>query len=259
MPKLTHNDAVLNFETWGEHGPWLTLLNGYTRPYNDFRMMARHLQEHGLRVLALDNRGAGLTISRQGFSMHDMLQDVVALWNELKITKTALLGISMGGFLAQQLALDHRHTVTKLVLVSTAPDQEYLTRETLAWTTNENEVMEKMLPYFTPEFFARNQTLVKAMVKQITRAVETGDFAVRAAQQKSAISGFGTQDRLAEITVPTLVIHGSDDRIIDPRAARALASGIKGAKLEIFEATGHLLLAEAPRRLYQCVLDFIQD
>ena len=78
----------------------VTLVNGHTRTSSDFRMMARILGEAGLRVLALDNRGAGKTKVSRPFSIDDFCNDVVALWDALKIQSSSLLGISMGGFIS---------------------------------------------------------------------------------------------------------------------------------------------------------------
>jgi 3-oxoadipate enol-lactonase len=263
MPQLSVPGAVLNYEIWGVDenptGPWLTLVNGHTRPLNDFRLMGKTMVAAGLRVLALDNRGAGKTEISDEFTLADMVGDVVALWRELKIKKTGLLGISMGGFIAQRLAAEHPETVTKLVLVSTAPGPAFIRHDGKAWTSDVAQVEAKLRPYFTADFAARNKVLVQSMAKQIAKAVTEESFAQRSDMQRRAIAGFDMTTRLGQIRAPTLVIHGDEDEIVGVAAGEALAAAIKGARLEKLPGAGHLLLAEKPRELYALVADWCRS
>src|SRR5690606_38522224 len=97
MPFLDASDIRIYYETAGATGPWVTLVNGYSRPGDDFRVMARHLSRHGMRVLYLDNRGAGQTQASLDFHFSDFVDDVVRLWDALEIRQSHLLGISLGG------------------------------------------------------------------------------------------------------------------------------------------------------------------
>ena len=101
MPNIETPGAIINFDVVGDQGPWVTLINGHTRSSNDFRMMGRIFSQAGMRVLVLDNRGAGKSQVSRPFTITDMCGDVVALWDYLEIEKSSLLGISMGGFISQ--------------------------------------------------------------------------------------------------------------------------------------------------------------
>lgn len=251
MPELTRNKATINYEVWGEQGPWLTLINGHTRPLNDFRLLGRHLQSLGFRILVFDNRGAGETRVLAPFTMADLVNDAVALWQLLGINSTGLLGISMGGFIAQTLALEHKNYVNTLVLVSTAASDSWLSKHEAPWTANIDEVQAKLSAYFTPGFFQRNQPLIKSMAKQIAKNVAEGDFVSRAKMQREAIQGFDARSRLNTLNCPTWVIHGLEDEIIGIKAAQELAQLIPSAQLSAINDAGHLLLAEAPKQLYE--------
>jgi pimeloyl-ACP methyl ester carboxylesterase len=259
MPTLQRPGATVNYEVWGEGAaaPWILLVNGHTRPLNDFRMMAKYLAEQGLRVAALDNRGAGKTETTRDFTLAEMAGDVTALLDELGAARAHLLGISMGGFIAQTVALAAPARVDHLVLVSTAASQRMIRLDERPWTRDLKEVEAKMLPYFTAEFARRNEVLVKSMVKQIAKNVEEGDFAERSQQQRRAAAGFDSRARLRQVAAPALVIHGAEDQIIPIEAGEELANGIRGARLEVLEDAGHLLLAERPKELYALVAGFV--
>lgn len=262
MPDLSRPGATLHYEVWGADTPtaarlpWVTLVNGHTRPLNDYRLMGRYLVERGFRVVALDNRGAGKTEATRDFKFSDFVDDVVALWDELGIRRTHLAGISMGGFIAQTLAIEHPERVDRLVLISTAMDQGGIRRDDSPWSTDLAAVEAKMKPYFTEDFAKRNEVLVKSMYKQIAKNVETGGFAAKSDMQRRAAHGFDASARLGQIAAPTLVIHGDEDGIIAVMSGEELAARIPGARLHVFRDAGHLLLAERPKELYELVANW---
>lgn len=258
VAELSRPKATVNYEVWGDGtAPWVTLVNGHTRPLNDFRLMGRHLVEHGRRVLALDNRGAGKTVVTGPFSLDDLVGDVAALWDELGIDETDLLGISMGGFIAQTLAARHPERVRRLVLVSTGLSHRRIRRDERPWTDDPAAVEAKLKPYFTDDFARRNDALVKSMAKQIAKAVALGSFAAQSDMQKRAVAGFDGAAQARGVKAKTLVVHGDMDEIIPPAAADELKAAIPGAALEILAGAGHLLLAERPKELYGLVAKWL--
>jgi len=256
MPHLSVANAVLNYETWGDSGAWVTLVNGHCRPLNDFRMLGRRLTACGFRVLALDNRGAGLTQTTAAFGFTDMLADVAALWDYLEIGTTALLGISMGGFIAQALAGGEatQSRVSRLFLVSTAMRQALIGRDRRPWSADVAEVEEKLRPYFSAAFLDRNRPLLQGMAKQIAKAVKQGQFDELSQQQIAAVRDLDLTETASRIRAPTHILHGAADDIIPLAAGVELQAHIKGGSLEVFPNAGHLLLAEAPQALYAAVI-----
>ncbi len=256
VPQLSRPGAELNYEVWGEDGQWVTLINGHNRSLSDFRLFGRYLVERGWRVLVLDNRGAGQTKTLAPFSMADMVNDVGALWEAEAVSRTRLLGISMGGFIAQALAVEKAARVAGLVLVSTAMNQQHIRRDDQTWTNDPIAVEAKLLPYLTADFAQRNALLIRSMAKQIAKSVAEGDFARLSDMQREAMANLDLSASTSRISVPTLVIHGEEDKIIPVPAAEELAAAIRGAQLALLPGAGHLLLAERPRELYKLVADF---
>lgn len=248
MPYFERPDAEIYYEVWGESGPWLTLLNGYTRSIRDFRLLAKGLGAPPRRILVLDHRGAGKTRARGKFTFDQMGEDVAALWEHLEV-EGDLLGISMGGTLAQWLAGKYAPRVKRLVLVSTAPNFSYVEGDRTPWSADRTEVRAKLEKYFTKDFRDRNRLLVDAMVKEIARAAETGDFLERAAAQRQAMDSGAPDAWHQDITADITVIHGTEDRVVPVEAAKKLAEIFPTAKLHLLPGVGHLLLAECPRQL----------
>lgn len=260
MPSWSAPGAEIHYELWGDETsrPWATLVNGHTRTLRDFRAMGNFLVERGFRVLALDNRGAGRTVTSAPFRLEDMVADVEGLWSHLGCRATHLLGISMGGMIAMRLAAKRPAGLQSLVLVSTTPHREATgDGDSLAGKSGE-EIEERLLRYFSPDFATRQKLLIRSMVKDLSKAFSDEAIARGTQAQRAALEGFDARDEIPRIAVPTLVIHGSEDRILRVDRARELASLIPGASLEIFEGAGHLLLAEAARKLYTVAADFFE-
>ncbi len=258
MPILETIGAKLHYETHGEGGHWVTLINGHTRSSTDFKMMARILVDSGLfTVLLLDNRGAGRSEATGSFSINDMCHDVHQLWDYLRINKSSLLGISMGGFIAQGLAITVPDRIKKLILVSTSSEEGFIRPTGGAWAVEGNLLEEKMRSYFAPGFVDRNPLLFSTMINQIRQAIESGKFKKNSDLQRQAMHGASWTDRLGEIKCPTLIVHGELDQVVDLKGAELLAERIQKSKIHLIPNAGHLLLAESPKELYRVVLEFL--
>lgn len=258
MAFLKTNQAEIFYEVIGDSGPLLTLVNGHTRSSADFRMMTRYLTEHGIRSLIFDNRGSGRTKYSGPFSLDDMTQDILDLWNDLQVTNSAVLGISMGGLISQKLSYENPSRVSKLVLVSTAADPQYIMPGRGEWSEDESQIRDKLGRFFSTSYLAKNTAIFDAMVKQTQKAILENNFSERAVDQKNAFMGTSFADKVDRIQCPTLIIHGADDRAVDPEGARQLQRSIKNSRLALLEGRGHLLLAECPKDLYSLVVQFLK-
>lgn len=257
MPFIDVPNAQLYFETNGESGPWITLINGHTRSSKDFRLLARNLADAGFQCLTFDNRGSGQTKTVAAYTFAEMAQDVYALWDKFGIKKSFVVGISMGGMIAEIIASER--DISGLVLISTGARQQDLNPlGSTPWGATLEDVSSRMSHYFTSGFASRNKFLVDAMSKQILLAIQNDGFEERALEQRAAIEGIDHQALLEHIKCPTLIIHGSEDQIIRVEAAHNLNESIPNAELKIIEGAGHLLLAEDPKTLAKSVVDFCQ-
>lgn len=260
MPHLdTQQGARIFYETWGDPGrPWVTLVNGFTRAHTDFAGMARHLAREGFRVLAADSRGVGKTETGAPFTLADLAADLRALWDGVGADTSFLLGISFGGAVAVTAASAFADRVRGLVLVSTVPRWRGTAQweEFFAMPEAEREVA--LSRYFS-EAFARDQApLFRMLRRELAKSFSDPVRASRARAQLSAIEGFDAAALLPALRVPTLVIHGDDDRVAPPEGAEEIAGAVAGARLELIPGVGHLLLAEAPLKLYDLATRFFR-
>lgn len=262
MALLTRPGAQIFYEIIGadtspENARWITLVNGHTRSSSDFKLMAKFLSGKGWNVLVLDNRGCGKTESSRDFLGQEMVDDVVALWDEAGIVKSSVLGVSMGGMIVQYLALRFHSRVSSVILVSTTPHRKHVISSRTPWIADIGEIREKLNRFFAPSFAARNTQLIAAMAKNTLRAIETGRFLKGVAQQTLAMASFEDPIDFSQMTMPVLVLHGESDQIIGLDAVAEFARLIKGAQIQTYPEVGHLILAEAPKQLYTDVEAFL--
>jgi pimeloyl-ACP methyl ester carboxylesterase len=257
MPFLERHNAKIYYDLLPAQQDSLephivTLINGHTRSSGDFRLLARELTAAGISCLLLDNRSSGKsTNSAPEFSVTDMENDVVALWDHLSITKSSILGISMGGFIAQAIAARFSDRVKKLILISTAANQKWIKKTKGEWIDSIGAIEDKLAAYFAPEFIVRNKLLFETMVRQTHKAILEGAFEERARQQKIALQNATITWNHSSINAETLIIHGDKDQIISVDAAKDLNRLVHHSTLLIMPDVGHLILAESPRALYK--------
>lgn len=259
MPIFNTDGASIYYETWGAEGDWVTLLNGHARTLTDFKLMGRFLVASGFRVLTFDHRGAGSTKEDREFSCQDMVTDVIGLWDHLGIGTSALLGISMGGIIAQLVLGQASRRITKLALVSTfLPDFKLPERPT-SWGHDVPSMIEHLEPNFSHEFVRKNPILIAAMAKQILKQGGQGQFESRARMQKQAIAEAQSLSRdYASYRIPVKIFHGTNDRIVGIEEGRRLRSAFPVADILEFSEAGHLLIAEEGKRFYEAVANFLR-
>lgn len=252
---------------WREsgQGPPLVLLNGWSASGlawpGDWR---RSLERH-VRLLRIDNRGSGYSkFVPTPFTVGDMADDVAAVLDETGYEKATVAGMSMGGMIAQEFALRHPDRLAGLVLISTRPPAPAY--ETPKGTSGRMDMLEpparreKLDDYFTrlwssatgTGFAEREPELIAELVKQIVSRPTSRQMLL---QQLRAVTGWGHAERLRRIRTPTVVVHGTEDRLIDPINGRRLAALIHGATLVELAGVGHLPPLEAPDALLDIVVD----
>ena len=263
MPTLSRDGAEIYFETsipaGGLDAPaqWVTLINGHTRTSTDFRPMTRYLNERGFSVLTFDNRGCGKTIVSGPVSGKSMVEDVAALWVECGIATSAVLGISMGGMIAQHLISEYQAKVWAGILVSTTSDKRHVISSRTPWAPEVSQIRAKLERFFAPSFVQRNGHLIEAMAKNTLKAMEGGRFQQGVDQQAGAMESF-TDPRIETLSIPILILHGELDVVVVPQAVEDFRRRIAGVEVHMYPNVGHLLLAEAPQILYRDVGEFLQ-
>jgi pimeloyl-ACP methyl ester carboxylesterase len=263
MPKVRVNGIEMNYELHGEGKP-LVLIMGLTGSLEGWRpLLPAFAQEY--RVMIFDNRGAGLTDKPAGpYSMPMMADDTAGLMDALGIESADVYGISMGGMIAQELALRHPQKVKALVLGCTTPggpNSRVPSQKTVAALTSIGSVsMEEGLAIvlrwlFTEEFVAAHrqqlrETTLNAFDLRTPRHAVLGQLA--------AIAAHDTYDRLPQIGAPTLVIAGGDDEFVPSANSPILAERIPGAELVMYPKARHGYLYEVAAEAMAAVLDFLR-
>ena len=258
MPYYNQKNSQIYYQISGEKGPWITLINGYTRDSSDFKLFIKYLVQKNYRVLSFDNRGSGKSRCQDSFSLENIAHDILLIWDKSKIIKSHVIGFSMGGVVAQHLASYSYSRIDRLVLVSTACQFEKLCSQSVSFSMNLETLVEQLASYFGSDFVKKNRLYIELMAKQILAKMKHSDFLKNAEQQRHALLSYIKsavyQPQLIQST--TLIIHGAKDQIITLSEAKQLAVRIKNSQLKIFSHEGHLLLAECSQKLYKEIADF---
>jgi 3-oxoadipate enol-lactonase len=221
-----------------------------------------------LRVVNMDNRDAGDSGLGTGpYTIADMSEDVAGVIENLDLGRTHIVGISMGGMIAQELAIRHPELVDKLVLVATTaggPASVNAKPEVAALLMRpEDEDLETHLrrtyPAITGEgYMAKHPEDLDQIVRNALAKPMSFESYLR---QLGACAGHfreGVADRLAQVRAPTLVVHGDCDPLIPYPNGKYLAEHIKGARLSTYEGVGHLVMIESPERFNHEVIEFVE-
>ncbi len=206
----------------------------------------------GFRAAAWDARGYGDSDDYEGALQFEYFTgDVLRVIEHFKAPKIHLVGLSMGGRIARNVALRAPERLHSLVLISTNPGFNALSSERVMQFVNERRTR-------TPQSLRRllgskpNQAAYEELLDSVSRVHE--------ASYQKTLEASVAQDRAApieKISVPTLVMAGEEDTVYPPELAREMARRIPGAELHMFERTGHLANLEQPDKFNQVVLDFI--
>ena len=213
------------------------------------------------KVVTPDNRGFGESeISPGPYTTAQLAGDAVALLDTLEIDRAHVLGISLGGMIAQELVLAASERVCKLVLCSTTPggpDSVPMPQQTVALMGRQ----PKIDPREAMVMFVKNALSSEppaGLVDEIVayRMANPPDPAGWCAQA-SAGAAHDALARLGDIRAPTLVVHGTADQMLDASNGELVASRIPGARLELLDGVGHLFFWEQPERVAELVAEHV--
>lgn len=260
MP-YTHNGRVrIHWQEEGQGDPLLMIM-GLGMPLNMWQtlrpMMARHF-----RCIVFDNRGAGESHSLLPYSIPKMADDAAAVLDAAGVESSHVLGLSMGGMIAQEFALRHPGRVRKLVLGCTQCGGSETVRA-------DPEVYRALSPFRLESRARRIAHIVPYLYDPSTpRDRIDRDLAVVRRHpphiwgylgQLGAIVAWRSFDRLPLIHHPTLVIHGETDRLIPAGNAHVLASQLPNCTLVILPQAGHLFPSDQPERTYDELCRFLRS
>lgn len=247
MPFTRSGDIQIYYEIHGSGNRTLTMIRGLGADVNAW-FSQMDLAKH-FRVIVFDNRGAGRSDKPDApYSIVQMAEDTKGLLDALEVRTTSLLGLSMGGMIAQEFAIRYPERLEPLILGCTTfggPDSIPAPPGTLA-ALDEGTL-------FSDDTIANNRAAITAFNEAKSR-FPIPPFALQ--RQREAIKGHDTANRVNQIKAPTLVMTGREDRLIPPENSRLLAARIPGAVLKELPG-GHLFALEHCDLFNKAVIDFL--
>jgi 3-oxoadipate enol-lactonase len=262
MPKVNVQGISLYYEVHGSGYP-LVLIRGLASNADHWYYQVPVLSLH-YSLLVFDNRGiARSDIPNSPFTISTMADDTVGLMDALGIPKAHILGISMGGMIAQEIALKYPKRVNGLILACThcggdhaippTPDIVRDLGESLFASTQE-AAQKAIRCLFSDRTIQQNPDVVRRYAEVSKKFPAKAQVLTN---QVKAIQGHDTWRDLIHIRNPTLVLAGSEDALIPAENSRILAERIPHARLQVIEGGGHQFLIEQPDQFNKAVLEFL--
>jgi 3-oxoadipate enol-lactonase len=259
MTLIGVGEIELDYERTGA-GPPLLLIMGMSGTALHWDEGFLELLRRDFDVIAYDHRGVGASTRLDGpVTIREMAADAAGLLEALEVDSAHVMGISMGGMIAQELALAHPERVRTLTLGCTycggegsvLTSQEVLQRLTEAMASGDRE---RALRVGFEVNVSATYAADEAAYARFLQIAERRAVAVPVVlAQMQACLAHDTNERLPELQMPTLVMHGTEDQLLPVENGRLIASRIPGSQLEIFEGVGHLFFWERPERSVELV------
>ncbi|HEX3609344.1 MAG TPA: alpha/beta hydrolase [Solirubrobacterales bacterium] len=254
MPSVDASGTELHYERAGAGEP-LLLIQGMSATRLAWRRAFLDPLERSFDTIVFDNRGMGDSGRAElPFTIADLAADTAGLLDALEIETAHVVGISMGGMIAQELALAHPERIRTLTIGASycgGPEATLMAPEDLqmlgaAMASGEPEqVFRAMWEINLSPGFREDETRY-APFTEMAKALPAPQPVIL--QQMRACGAHDTHERLGRISLPTLVIHGDADRLLGYANGRQIAELISGARLETLEDVGHMFWWEQPER-----------
>lgn len=253
---------ILHYLDVGQ-GPAVVLIHGLAGDHSAWRAQVELLRPH-FRVIAFDNRGAGASTQvDEPISTQDLAADTLQLMDHAGIASAHVVGRSMGGAVAQHMALQAPSRVRTLALCASFAKLDALgsrvlhnMREALEWRGAwADHARHSVQNFVSAEFFNGQPEKVAAI-----ESLLGGETRLPAcySRQNWACQAHDTLAELTRITQPALVMGGDVDPICSMTATRALHAGLPNARLEVFTGASHFFLMEQPQKFNRLLLDWLQ-
>lgn len=258
MPTFNSHGTNLYYEDTGEGIP-LLLLHGLTSNHAMFYQEIDAFKGQ-YRVIAPDARGHGKSDKPEHYTLEDHVQDVIALLNHLELDSIYLIGVSMGSYIAQGVAIEESDRVKKLVLVSTKSHGEQSSMAEL-YSRHADEMhglstIDKLSHASRYMFY--NQTAVGKWLHEtakVSRQLTLHEQAIAS----DALIGFDFRTKLCDVRAETLVISGTYDGLNPPDYGEETAIMIPNATFMEFKWSGHAPNVEQPDLFKEIVNNFLDE
>jgi len=258
MPFIENQGAKIYWDEQGQGEPVLLIMGlGYT---SAMWYRTRPALAQRYRTVAFDNRGVGLSDVPPGpYSIATMASDAAAVLDAAGVSSAHVFGVSMGGMIAQEFALQYPARTRSLILGCTSPGGPSAVRAEsnvvdvlMVRGMTLEQAQEAILPYIYDAATPREKIEQDVSLRQRWLPSPEGHMA-----QLQGILSWEGYSRIAQITAATLVIHGKSDALVPPANGEVIAGRIPGAKLVLLEHASHLFLTDQTQAAHKEILAFL--
>jgi pimeloyl-ACP methyl ester carboxylesterase len=256
------NEGVKLYWDQAGQGPPLLLIMGLAYPSQMWHR-TRPLLAERYRTIAFDNRGSGRSDVPQGpYSIEAMASDAAAVLDAADVRSAHVYGVSMGGMIAQEFALQYPDRVRSLILGSTTAGVPNSVRASPEVTrrllereqSTPNEAAEAAIPFIYDPGTSRERIDEDLAVRK--------DWPPRSdayINQLMGVFAWDSHGRLERIAAPTLVLHGANDHLVPPSNAEFIAARIPNAKLVMIPNASHIYSTDQPEAAHGALLEFLDS
>jgi 3-oxoadipate enol-lactonase len=265
LPQATIGDLKIHWESYGRKEP-LLLISGVSGGTWSWEESIEALSPH-FRIIAFDNIGSGCSsMPDRLYTIKEMADHATFVLDDARVKRASVMGLSMGGMIAQELAIRYPDRVRRLVLGCThcggsrriPPQPNVIQKFADNKGLSPEEIIDKNLMLFvTPQFKKSESDVLKRYKERQLRAPFQPDYALH--RQLDAIGSFDACERIHNIQAPTLVLTGERDILVPPENGRLLSVRIPNAVLKSFPNAGHLIYLECLRDFHETVLKFFRQ
>lgn len=273
MPTLSINGAQIYYEDSApnqdnlpqdQQKPVLLFAHGLLWGTHLYDKQVEHFKPN-YRCIAFDFRGQGKSeVTKSGYDMDSLAEDAIALLEALEISKCHLVGLSMGGYVAQRVALKRPDLLHSLILLDTGAEAENPEKKAdykkmlraIHWL-GMKRISKKVMPIMFGETFLNDKSRkqeYKTWLEHLRQNNKKGSMRATA----GVIERDRVLSRLPDINLPTLIVVGDEDKPTPYEEAQKMHFAIKGSKLAVIKQAGHSTPVEQPERLNQVMSTFLK-
>ena len=263
MPKVKVNTMNIYYEIYGTGPPLLMILGLGANITWWGKYFLKGLANY-FNVIVLDNRGTGQSSNPESqYTVRTLADDAYGLLKALNIENIFVFGHSMGGGIAQELIIQYSG-MSKLILCNSScggsksilasPEVLEIVDKARSGRAPIEIAKESLKIFYSPEFIENHPKLIDYAVQNMAKSQMQP---INYEWQRSAIKSFKTCDRLKNIKIPTLIMHGAKDALVPPQNAKILAELIPNAHVKMFAESAHAPYVEEPDVVINAIVEFL--